>query len=72
MRFLQFASAIGRVIVLMGRWNDQDFDYGTNATMTLGQNTAKESDSWIRPRQRADSPAGSGLSADKNAKAYQQ
>jgi hypothetical protein len=38
--------------------------------MILGQNTAKESDSWVRPRHRPDPPVGSGLGADKNDKAY--
>ncbi|PKY32700.1 hypothetical protein RhiirB3_492772 [Rhizophagus irregularis] len=54
----------------MGRWNDQDLDYGTDATAILGQNIAKESDFWVRPRHRPDPPAGSGQGVDGKDKAY--
>ncbi|CAG8734040.1 6923_t:CDS:2 [Rhizophagus irregularis] len=56
--------------ILMGRWNDQDLDYGTDATAILGQNIAKESDFWVRPRHRPDPPAGSGQGVDGKDKAY--
>ena len=38
--------------ILMGRWNYQDLVYGDATTMILGQNSAKEPDSWVRPRRR--------------------
>ncbi|CAB4479885.1 hypothetical protein RhiirA1_495313 [Rhizophagus irregularis] len=60
----------GRILVLMGGWNNWDFAYGTEATMILGPNTAKESDFWVRPRHLPDPPIGSGLGADRNDKAY--
>ncbi|CAB4488563.1 unnamed protein product [Rhizophagus irregularis] len=52
------------------RWNDQDLDYGTDAIAILGQNIAKESDFWVRPRHRPDPPAGSGQGVDGKDKAY--
>ncbi|CAB5308049.1 unnamed protein product [Rhizophagus irregularis] len=64
------STVIGRITVLMGRWNDQDLDYGTDATAILGQNIAKESDFWVRPRHRPDPPAGSGQGVDGKDKAY--
>jgi hypothetical protein len=46
MKYLPMHSAIGCIMVLMGRWNDQDYlAYGTNATTILGQNNEREPDS---------------------------
>jgi hypothetical protein len=67
--FTRSATA-GCIIGLMSRWNDQDLDYGTNATMILGQNTVKEPDCWVRPIYRPDPPVGSDQGADNNDKAY--
>ncbi|PKK79812.1 hypothetical protein RhiirC2_305360 [Rhizophagus irregularis] len=63
------STVIGRITVLMGRWNDQDLDYGTDAIAILGQNIAKESDFWVRPRHRPDPPAGSGQGVNGKDKA---
>ncbi|PKC67879.1 hypothetical protein RhiirA1_457897 [Rhizophagus irregularis] len=41
------SATIGCVIGLINRWNDQDLEYGTDATMILGQNTAREPDSRV-------------------------
>ncbi|GBC11153.2 hypothetical protein GLOIN_2v615733 [Rhizophagus irregularis DAOM 181602=DAOM 197198] len=49
---------------------EEDLDYGTDATAILGQNIAKESDFWVRPRHRPDPPAGSGQGVDGKDKAY--
>ncbi|PKY45730.1 hypothetical protein RhiirA4_460385 [Rhizophagus irregularis] len=38
------SATIGCVIGLINRWNDQDLEYGTDATMIPGQNTAREPD----------------------------
>ncbi|PKK59418.1 hypothetical protein RhiirC2_794861 [Rhizophagus irregularis] len=64
------SAAIGRITGLMNRWNDQDLEYGTDATMILGQNAAKEPDSWVRPAHRPDPPAGSGQGANDKDIAY--
>jgi Uma2 family endonuclease len=61
---------VGRIITLMGVWNNQDLLYGTGATTILGQDTEREPDSWVRPINRPDPPAGSGLGADENDVAY--
>src|SRR3954454_25083416 len=36
----------------MGRWNYHDLEYGDDANMIVGQNSAKEPDSWVRPVRR--------------------
>ncbi|CAI2178223.1 19385_t:CDS:2 [Funneliformis geosporum] len=38
--------------ILMGRWNYHDLEYGDGSNMIVGQNSAKEPDSWIRPVKR--------------------
>ncbi len=38
--------------ILMGSWNHRDLAYFDDATMILGQNTAKEPDSMVRPERR--------------------
>jgi hypothetical protein len=37
---------------------------------SIGQNTARGSDIWVRPRHRPDPPAGSGQGVDRKDKAY--
>jgi Uma2 family endonuclease len=61
---------IGRITGLMNKWNDQDLEYGTNATTILNLNTEREPDSFVRPIHRPDPPAGSGQGADNNDKTY--
>lgn len=64
------SATIGCVIGLINRWNDQDLEYGTDATMILGQNTAREPDSRVW-QSRSDSPAaGLDQGADDNANEY--
>ncbi|RGB28628.1 hypothetical protein C1646_796811 [Rhizophagus diaphanus] len=53
------SAAIGRITGLMNKWNDQDLEYGTGAIMILGQNVAKEPDSWVRPTHHPDPLIGS-------------
>ncbi|CAB4388801.1 unnamed protein product [Rhizophagus irregularis] len=48
---------------------EEDLDYGTDAIAILGQNIAKESDFWVRPRHRPDPPAGSGQGVNGKDKA---
>ncbi len=40
------------IIGLMFTWNHQDLRYGTDSTMIVGTNSAKEPDSWVRPIRR--------------------
>jgi len=42
---------LAMIKVLMGRWNVQDLRYSDDTTMILGPNSAKEPDSWVRPRR---------------------
>jgi hypothetical protein len=41
---------------LIGIWNYQDLAYGDAETLILGVNSAKEPDSWVRPKGRSRSP----------------
>jgi Uma2 family endonuclease len=42
---------------LMAIWNmRRDLEYGDDTTMIVGQNSAKEPDSWARPRRRPQHP----------------
>lgn len=63
------SATTGCVIGLINRWNDQDLEYGTDATMILGQNTAREPDSRVW-QSRSDSPAGLDQGADDNDNEY--
>ncbi|RGB39848.1 hypothetical protein C1646_688893 [Rhizophagus diaphanus] len=59
------AATIGRITGLMNVWNNQDFEYGTDAKMTLSQNTERESDAYVlpihRPRPQQGAPAADDL-----------
>lgn len=37
---------------LMFSWNHQELEYGYDTNMIVGQNSAKEPDSWVRPEGR--------------------